>query len=131
VASGYFVGGSSETGIPLAFGTSLKRFVPSELHGAVIIDFFLAAVDSRCIRPIGGGEASGLNPTDRVPQVKRYHVPVAGQGVPFAVSSTNENARDLQHLLPWIVAIRQGTGASRGLFAGHINGARPRIRYEE
>ena len=64
-----------------------------------------AAVDSGSIRAVGGGEATGPNPTDRARPGTKHHVLVDGQGVPLAVTITGANVPDLQQLLPLIVAV--------------------------
>src|SRR5882724_8346374 len=43
----------------------LHRLLLDELNGAAQIDWSRAAVDSSSIRALGGGEATGRNPTDR------------------------------------------------------------------
>jgi transposase len=84
----------------------------SELRGAEMIDWSRAAVDSSSIRSVGGGEASGPNPTDRARPGTKHHVLVDGQGVPLAVSITGANTPDVQQLLPLVVAIPQVKGKS-------------------
>jgi transposase len=90
----------------------LQAVMLSELRGAEMIDWSRAAVDSSSIRSVGGGEASGPNPTDRARPGTKHHVLVDGQGVPLAVSITGANTPDVQQLLPLVVAIPQVKGKS-------------------
>lgn len=85
----------------------------SELRGADKIDWSRSAVDSSSIRAVGGGDATGPNPTDRARPGTKHHVLVDGQGVPLAVSITGANVPDLMQLLPLIVAV-PAVGGKRG-----------------
>lgn len=77
----------------------------SELRGDDKIDWSRAAVDSSSIRAVGGGEATGPNPTDRARPGTKHHVLVDGHGVPLAVSITGANVPDIKQLLPLVVAV--------------------------
>lgn len=77
----------------------------SELNGANKIDWSRAAVDSSSIRAVGGGEATGPNPTDRARPGSKHHLLVDGQGAPLALAVTGANVPDVQQLLPLVVAI--------------------------
>jgi transposase len=77
----------------------------SELRGADKIDWSRAAADSSSIRAVGGGEATGPNPTDRSRPGTKHHVLVDGHGIPLAVTITGANTPDVQQLLPLVVAI--------------------------
>jgi transposase len=103
----------------------LQAVVLSELRGADVIDWSRASVDSSSIRAVGGGEASGPNPTDRARPGTKHHVMVDGQGVALAVSITGANTPDVQQLLPLVVAIPQVRGKS-----GHPK-SRPKALYAD
>jgi transposase len=90
----------------------LQAVTLSELRNAEMIDWSRAAVDSSSIRLVGGGEASGLNPSDRARPGTKHHVLVDGQSVPLAVSVTGANTPNVQQLLPLVVAIPQVKGKS-------------------
>jgi transposase len=77
----------------------------SELRRADKIDWSRAAVDSSSIRAVGGGDATGPNPTDRARPGTKHHVMVDGQGVPLAVGITGANVPDIMQLLPLVVAV--------------------------
>lgn len=77
----------------------------SELAHADKIDWSRAAADSSSIRAVGGGEATGPNPTDRGRPGTKHHILVDGQGVPLAVTITGANVPDLMQLLPLVVAV--------------------------
>lgn len=77
----------------------------SELRGADKIDWTRAAVDSSSIRAVGGGDATGPNPTDRGRPGTKHHVLVDGQGVPLAATITGANVPDIMQLLALIVAV--------------------------
>ena len=82
----------------------------AELRGADKIDWSHSAVDSSSIRAVGGGEATGPNPTDRARPGTKHHVLVDGHGVPLAVSITGANVPDVKQLLPLVVAIPEVRG---------------------
>jgi transposase len=110
----------------------LQAAVLSELRGADMIDWSRASVDFSSIRAVGGGEASGPNPTDRARPGTKHHVMVDGQGVPLAVSITGANTPDVQQLLPLVVAIPQVRGKSghpksrpKALYAGRAYDSEP------
>ncbi len=84
--------------------------VLAELRGADKIDWSHSAVDSSSIRAVGGGEATGPNPTDRARPGTKHHVLVDGHGVPLAVSITGANVPDVKQLLPLVVAIPEVRG---------------------
>lgn len=77
----------------------------SELNATDRIDWSRSAVDSSSIRAVGGGEATGPNPTDRARPGSKHHLLVDGQGVPMAVTVTGANVPDVKQLLPLVVAI--------------------------
>jgi transposase len=81
-----------------------------ELRGAEKIDWSRAALDSSSIRAVGGGEATGPNPTDRSRPGTKHHVLVDGNGVPLAVAITGANVPDIKQLLPMVVKIPQVRG---------------------
>lgn len=103
----------------------LQAVMLSELRGADKIDWSRAAVDSSSIRAVGGGEATGPNPTDRARPGTKHHVIVDGQGVPLAVTITGANTPDLQQLVPLVVAVPPVAGKP-----GHPR-SRPRRLYAD
>ena len=77
----------------------------AELRGAGKIDWSRAAVDSSSIRAVGGGEATGPNPTDRGRLGSKHHILVSGNGVPLAVSVTGANVPDVKQAIPLLLRI--------------------------
>jgi transposase len=99
----------------------LVAILLTELRAADKIDWSHAAVDSTSIRGVGGGEATGPNPTDRARPGTKHHLIVDGQGVPLAVSITGANVPDVMQLLPLVVAVPPVKGKA----------GRPRSRPEQ
>lgn len=77
----------------------------AELQGADKIDWSRAAADSSSVRAVGGGEATGPNPTDRGRPGSKHHLLVDGHGIPLAWRVTGANVPDVQQLIPLVVAI--------------------------
>jgi transposase len=72
----------------------------AELQEANQIDWSRAAVDSSSVRALGGGEATGPNPTDRRKLGSKHHLLTEAQGIPLAVTVTAANVHDVKQLLP-------------------------------
>ena len=83
----------------------LFAIVLAELNGADKIDWRRSAVDSSSIRAVGGGEATGPNPTDRARPGSKHHVLVDAHGIPLAVAVTGANVPDVKQLLPLVVDV--------------------------
>lgn len=96
-----------------------------ELRGADKIDWSRSAADSSSIRAVGGGEATGPNPTDRARPGTKHHVLVDGRGIPLAVRITGANVPDVQQLLPLVVNVPAVGGK-----VGHPK-SRPRRLYAD
>ncbi len=77
----------------------LHAVLLEELHGANQIDWSRAAVDSSFARALGGGEATGPNPTDRGKKGTKHHAVVDAQGIPLAATVTSANTPDVKELL--------------------------------
>lgn len=83
----------------------LQLLLLDELRAQDKIDWSLAVVDSSSVRALGGGEATGPNPTDRGKLGSKHHVLVDGQGIPLAEEVTAANVNDVVELIPLVVAI--------------------------
>jgi len=103
----------------------LLEVLLAELQGADKIDWSRSAADSSSIRAVGGGAATGPNPTDRARPGTKHHVLVDGRGIPLSVRITGANVPDLQQLLPLVVNVP----AVRGK-VGHPK-SRPRRLYAD
>src|SRR5260221_1268064 len=70
----------------------------AELNGADRIDWSRAAVDSRSLRALGGGEKTGPSPVDRRKKGRKHHVIVDGNGTPLAAPPAAANKHDVQQM---------------------------------
>jgi transposase len=77
----------------------------AELQGADRIDWSRAAADSSSVRALGGGEATGPNPTDRRKLGSKHHLLVDSHGVPLAATLTAANTPDVNELLNLVDAV--------------------------
>ena len=77
----------------------------AELNAAEKIDWSRAAVDSRALRALGGGEKSGPSPVDRRRKGSKHHVIVDGRGTPLAATLTAGNQHDIKQLEPLVDAV--------------------------
>jgi transposase len=77
----------------------------AELNGAGQIDWSRAAVDSRSLRALGGGEKTGPSPVDRRKKGSKHHVIVDGRGTPLAATVTAANENDIKQLEPLVDAV--------------------------
>jgi transposase len=94
----------------------LHHVLLAELHAADKIDWSRAAVDSSTVRAVGGGEATGPNPTDRRKLGTKHHLIVEGHGVPLEVQLSGANQPDVQQLLRLVAnlpAVRGKPGRPR------------------
>ena len=85
--------------------TRLHEVLLAELNGADQIDWSRAAVDSRSLRAVGGGEKTGPSPVDRRKKGSKHHVIVDGGGTPLAATVTAANVPDVKQLEPLVDAI--------------------------
>jgi transposase len=85
--------------------SKLQERLLAELHGAELIDWGRAAIDSAHARALGGGEATGPSPVDRGKSGSKHHVVVDGGGVPLAATTTGGNVPDVQELETVVDAI--------------------------
>jgi hypothetical protein len=72
--------------------TALVRMVRSGPEAAAAA--WGVVVDSCSVRAKRGGELTGPNPTDRAKRGTKYHVVVAGDGIPLAALSCAANVHD-------------------------------------
>jgi transposase len=83
----------------------LHHILLEELEAADKIDWSRAAIDSIKARALGGGEATGPNPTDRSKPGTKHHVLTDAQGIPLATSITGANVPDINECLPLVDSV--------------------------
>jgi transposase len=83
----------------------LHETLLAELNGADRLDWSRAAVDSRSLRAVGGGGATGPSPVDRGRKGSKQNLVVDGGGTPLAVIVTGANSPDVKQLEPLVDAI--------------------------
>jgi transposase len=83
----------------------LHEVLLAELNGAGKIDWSRAAVDCAFCRALGGGEATGPNPTDRGKLGSKHHVLVDAGGVPLAATTTAANRPEVTVVVPLVDAV--------------------------
>jgi transposase len=83
----------------------LHELLLAELRAANLLDFSRAAVDSRHIRAMKGGPATGPSPVDRSKTGSKHHVIVEAHGIPLATILTGGNRNDVTQLPPLIEAV--------------------------
>lgn len=83
----------------------LHQLLLARLRGADQLDFSRAIIDSGSLRAVGGGEATGPNPTDRRKSGSKHHIIVDARGTPLAAKTTGANVHDCQALTPMVDAI--------------------------
>jgi transposase len=83
----------------------LHQLLLAELRGADQLDWSRATVDASFTRALGGGEATGPNPTDRRKPGSKHHVLTDGQGIPLAATVTAANTNEVTQLLPLVDAV--------------------------
>ena len=74
----------------------LHEALLAELNGAGRIDWSRAAVDSRSLRALGGGERTGPSPVDRRKKGSKHHLLADGRGTPLAATLTAANTPDVK-----------------------------------
>ncbi|WP_155836895.1 IS5 family transposase [Paraburkholderia mimosarum] len=77
----------------------------AKLRAAEKIGFSRVVVDSSSIRAIGGGQKTGLPPTDRARPVSKHYIATDANGTPIAAILTGANRNDVIQLVPLIEAI--------------------------
>ncbi|ODT97833.1 MAG: transposase, partial [Planctomycetes bacterium SCN 63-9] len=88
----------------------LHEVLLAELNEAELIDWSKAAVDSRSLRALGGGEETGPSPVDRRKKGSKHHVIVDARGTPLAATVTAANVPDVKQLEPVVDAIPEVRG---------------------
>jgi transposase len=83
----------------------VKRVLLAMLREADRLDFSRAVVDSGSVRAVGGGRATGPNPTDRRKPGSKHHVITEAHGIPLATILTGANRHDVTQLLPLVEKI--------------------------
>src|SRR4051794_24611287 len=86
-------------------GRKLHERLLAELNAADQIDWSRAAVDSRSLRALGGGEKTGPSPVDRRETGGKHHGIVDGRGTPLAATLTAGNQHDVKQLEPLVDAV--------------------------
>lgn len=81
----------------------LHRLLLAALRKADKLDMRLAVVDSSSSRAVGGGEATGPNPTDRRKLGTKQHLLVDRNGVPLTIRVTGANRHDVMEIIPLVV----------------------------
>ena len=84
---------------------ALHELLLAELNGADQIDWSRAAVDSRSLRALGGGQKTGPSPVDRRKEGSKHHLIVDGRGTPLAATVTAANGPDVKQLEPLVDAV--------------------------
>ncbi len=81
----------------------LHRVLLAALRKVGKLDVSLAIVDSGSVRAVGGGEATGPNPTDRRKPGTKHHLLVDRNRVPLEIRITGANRHDVLEIVPLIV----------------------------
>jgi transposase len=80
----------------------LHKVLLEELQETDTIDWSRAAIDSIKARAVGGGDATGPNPTDRGKLGTKHHVLTDAHGIPLATKITGANVPDVNECLPLV-----------------------------
>jgi transposase len=83
----------------------LHAILLAELNAAHQIDWSRAAIDSGSLRAVGGGEATGPNPTDRGKPGSKHHVLTDGHGIPLQVELSGAESPDIKHLFSLLTSV--------------------------
>jgi transposase len=83
----------------------LHRLLLAELRGADKLDWSRAVIDASFARAVGGGEATGPNPTDRRKPGSKHHLLTDGHGIPLAATVTGANTNEVTQTLGLVDAV--------------------------